>query len=95
MHSWISKTTALTVTNFKLWNNFQIQVIDGGNSNCMMNAIEVRNVSKNYGNLRDPIKALDGVSISIKYGTLYGLLGPSGCGKSTLLSVSRFEDFLL
>ncbi|OUM97478.1 MAG: ABC transporter [Thermobacillus sp. ZCTH02-B1] len=43
--------------------------------------IEVRNVTKRFGNL----KAVDNVSFTIEEGKLIGLLGPSGGGKSTLL----------
>jgi ABC-type Fe3+/spermidine/putrescine transport system ATPase subunit len=50
-----------------------------------MNAIEVKNVSKTY---ESSMRALDNVNLTIKLGTMFGLLGPSGCGKTTLLSVS-------
>ena len=46
-----------------------------------MNLIEVNNLTKYYGKL----KALDGVSFSIKSGEIVGLLGPNGCGKTTTL----------
>jgi len=46
-----------------------------------INAIEVKGVKKYYG----AIKALDGVSISIKKGQIFGLLGPNGAGKTTLI----------
>ncbi len=48
-----------------------------------MNILEVENVSKRYTNHL----ALDGVSLSIPKGSVYGLLGPNGAGKSTLIRI--------
>lgn len=44
--------------------------------------IKVDKVKKYYGD----VKALDGVSIGIEEGKIYGLLGPNGAGKTTLIS---------
>lgn len=45
--------------------------------------IEVRNLIKNYGSIR----AVDGVSFTVKRGDILGFLGPNGAGKSTTMKV--------
>ncbi len=47
------------------------------------NAVEVRNVCKNY----DTVEALRDMSLDIPRGGLTSFLGPSGCGKTTLLKI--------
>lgn len=42
--------------------------------------LEVRDLTVSFGKVR----AVDGVSLSIEQGNVYGLVGESGCGKSTL-----------
>ena len=44
-------------------------------------AVDVENVSKSFG----VVKALDGVTMRIRRGEIYGLLGPNGAGKTTLI----------
>jgi ABC-2 type transport system ATP-binding protein len=44
-------------------------------------AVDVENVSKSFG----AVKALDGVTMRIRRGEIYGLLGPNGAGKTTLI----------
>ena len=46
----------------------------------MMNAIEVKGVSKHYGK----VQALQDVSFSVGKGEVFGLIGPDGAGKTTL-----------
>ena len=46
-------------------------------------SIEVKNISKSYGNQ----KALDNISFSVKKGEIVGFLGPNGAGKSTLMKI--------
>ena len=43
--------------------------------------IEVRNVTKTF----EGFKALDGISLTVPTGGIYGLVGPNGSGKSTLI----------
>lgn len=47
----------------------------------MQTAIKVEQLSKSYGNLL----AIDNISLSVKRGTVYGLLGANGAGKSTTI----------
>jgi ABC-2 type transport system ATP-binding protein len=44
-------------------------------------AVDVDNVVKSFGTMR----ALDGVTLRVKAGEIYGLLGPNGAGKTTLI----------
>jgi len=44
-------------------------------------AVEVDNVSKSFGGY----KALNGVTLRVRRGEIYGLLGPNGAGKTTLI----------
>jgi ABC-2 type transport system ATP-binding protein len=44
-------------------------------------AVDVENISKSFGG----VKALDGVTLRVKQGEIYGLLGPNGAGKTTLI----------
>lgn len=46
-------------------------------------SIEVKDISKNYGEQ----KALDAVSFAVKKGEIVGFLGPNGAGKSTLMKI--------
>ena len=48
-------------------------------------AIEIRGVTKVYGEGATGVRALDNVSMEIADNEFFTLLGPSGCGKTTLL----------
>jgi ABC-type multidrug transport system ATPase subunit len=45
--------------------------------------VEVRNLTKRYGSLT----AVDGVSLTVRRGEVFGFLGPNGAGKTTTLRV--------
>lgn len=47
------------------------------------NLLEVENLKKYFPFKKKYVKAVDGISFSIKKGTTFGLVGESGCGKST------------
>ncbi|CAG2053672.1 unnamed protein product [Timema podura] len=54
----------------------------GGGGEERLNAVSVRGACKKYGvNI-----VLDNLNMTVKKGTIYGLLGASGCGKTTLLT---------
>ncbi len=56
--------------------------------------IEINNLTKRYAN--SSVKAVDGVSLKIKSGEIFGFLGPNGAGKSTtikcLTGILPFEE---
>ena len=45
--------------------------------------IELKNIHKHYGLIR----ANDGVSLTIRPGSIHGILGENGAGKSTLMKI--------
>ncbi len=49
----------------------------------MTNLLEVKQVSKQFGNFT----ALQDVSIEVPKGSIFGLLGPNGAGKTTLIRI--------
>jgi branched-chain amino acid transport system permease protein len=45
--------------------------------------LEIRDVHKHFGGL----KALDGISLTVARGQIFGLIGPNGSGKTTMLNI--------
>ncbi|MCR4598536.1 MAG: ABC transporter ATP-binding protein [Acetatifactor sp.] len=56
------------------------------------NAIEIKNLTKNYGKNR----GVTNLSMTVEEGDVYGFLGPNGAGKSTtirsMLGLARFQE---
>lgn len=48
-----------------------------------MAILELRGIEKSYGKIR----ALNGISLEVPEGSIFGILGPNGSGKTTLLSI--------
>jgi putative ABC transport system ATP-binding protein len=58
-----------------------------------MTALELRDVSKVYGDGAGEVHALRGVSLTVEPGALVAIMGPSGSGKSTMLTIAgSLED---
>ena len=52
-----------------------------------MNLLEVKNISKTYGNGETAVKPLKDVNFSVPKGEYVAIVGESGSGKSTLLNM--------
>jgi peptide/nickel transport system ATP-binding protein len=74
-----------------LWSELQNEMTDNGTKNAMKNIVEVENLKAYYMTqafgVNRTVKAVDGISLQIHTGEVYGIAGESGCGKSTLLKV--------
>ena len=52
-----------------------------------MTFITAQELRKTYQTKTGPVRALDGLNLSVEQGTVRGLLGPNGAGKTTVVKV--------
>jgi predicted ABC-type transport system involved in lysophospholipase L1 biosynthesis ATPase subunit len=60
----------------------------GGDGDSAVSVLELREVSKTYGQGPAAVYALAGVDLSVRAGEMVAVMGPSGSGKSTLLTIA-------
>ena len=53
----------------------------------MANDLEIRGVSKRYGDPPGGLLAVSDISLNVRTGEFVSIIGPSGCGKSTLFGI--------
>lgn len=56
------------------------------------NTIELKNITRTYGDGDSIIKALDHINLTVADGEFIAIMGPSGSGKSTLLNILGLLD---
>lgn len=53
----------------------------------LQHCIETKDLVRIFKGKKEVVKALDGVSVSIDEGEIFGLLGPNGAGKTTFIKI--------
>ena len=53
-----------------------------------MSFLELRRVSKSYGEGAAEVHAIQDINLAVECGSLVAVMGPSGSGKSTLLTIA-------
>jgi putative ABC transport system ATP-binding protein len=53
-----------------------------------MSMLELRHVSKSYGQGANEVDAISDIDLTVERGSLVAIMGPSGSGKSTLLTIA-------
>ena len=53
----------------------------------MKEILKIRNLEKNYHDLKSEIKAISNINLDIYDKEWISIVGPSGCGKTSLLSI--------
>ena len=61
---------------------------DGEGASAATSVLQLRGVSKTYGQEPAKVHALRGVDLSVRAGEMVAVMGPSGSGKSTLLTIA-------
>src|SRR5262245_14647654 len=86
----IAAITSLINSLFKRFDNRSISVVEPFQRQTIariggeVKAIEASNLRKTYSG---GVAALDGLSLAVEAGTIFGLLGPNGAGKSTTVRI--------
>ena len=81
---WSRRGTAIEVdANVAASPEAQAITVQAGVTSTNETLLSVESILMQFGGL----KALDGVSLAIKPGTIHGLIGPNGSGKSTMMNV--------
>jgi len=58
------------------------------NGGTAMSVLEMRHVSRTYGQGAAEVHALDDINLTVEAGSMVAVMGPSGSGKSTLLTIA-------